>query len=158
MPNGLLWGGQIPFEVGPRVATATAREPRLWQIPVGAAVTALHFLHATSRPERVVDHLYDQQGVLPRQVGRVTVYYADGSTTAMPLIYRQNITDWNSKLGIGEGDLVWQGRRGDGALVTACATEWRNPSPEKPVLAVDVERLGDAVDLYVLAATAQLAR
>ncbi|HID21633.1 MAG TPA: hypothetical protein EYP14_04445 [Planctomycetaceae bacterium] len=116
----------------------------------------MHFLHCTTRPPIVVDHLYDRRGVMPKRVGKYTMTYADGSREVLRLQYRRHITQWNSKL--GAGDIAWQGNRADGALVTVCAWEWVNPHPDRPVASVSMARGSDLVDLIVLGVTARDAR
>ncbi|MDP6353971.1 MAG: carbohydrate-binding family 9-like protein [Planctomycetota bacterium] len=153
-PQGILAANGVPFAIGDQVIVLDKNRPKVWQTPVGGRVRSLHFLHCTTRPPRNVDHLYDRHRVLPGLVGFVIVHYADGSSERVRLLYRRNITQWNSRLGAGECDLAWQGRRKDGALVTLCAWEWLNPHPEKPVAGIDMARTGDKVDLMVLAITA----
>jgi len=103
----------------------------------------------------MVDHIYDRRRVLPGRVARYAVTYADGTAHDIRVNYRYQITHWNSKLGAGDCDLAWQGTRPDGALLTLCAYEWRNPHPGKPVAAIDLVRTGSKVDVIVLAVTAR---
>ncbi|MBM4050700.1 MAG: hypothetical protein FJ279_36850 [Planctomycetes bacterium] len=145
----------MPFEVTGKALVLSAKRPKAWQIPVGGRVAALHFLHCTTRPPKVIDHLYDRNNEMPKLVGRYTVHYEDGSRESLRLTYRGNITDWNSKLGAGECDVAWQGQRPDGALVTLAAWEWLNPQPDKRIAAIDAVRSSDQVNLVLLAVTAK---
>ncbi|MBM4080670.1 MAG: hypothetical protein FJ278_13285, partial [Planctomycetes bacterium] len=77
-PRGPLWSNGVPFEVTGKALVLSAKRPKAWQIPVGGRVAALHFLHCTTRPPKVIDHLYDRNNEMPKLVGRYTVHYEDG--------------------------------------------------------------------------------
>ena len=155
VPRGTLSAAGVPFVIGGQAVALTPDRPKAWQVAVGGKVASLHFLHCTTRPDKVVDHLYDRHRVLPKRVGRYVVTYEDGDRETLSLVYRRNITHWNSKMGAGECDLAWQGCRDDGAVVTLCAWEWPNPHPDKSVTAIDLCRGSAAVDVIVLAVTAK---
>ena len=154
-PQGLLSAAGVAYQIGEGAVVLTPKTPSAWQVQVGGRAKSLHFLHCTTRPPQVVDHIYDRRRVLPGRVGRYVATYVDGSTETLDLHYRRNITQWNSKLGAGECDLAWQGRNADSALVTLCAWEWANPHPDKGIASVDLHRGAGPVDVIVLAITAR---
>ncbi|MCS6862032.1 MAG: family 20 glycosylhydrolase [Abditibacteriales bacterium] len=167
LPSGVQWLRGIPFAVinplqhrgfaGIGLANdedpPTALPSRVYQIPVGAQVKSLFFLHTTSKPRHTAETMYDRAAADPQRIGEYVITYADGTRERVPLLYRKNIVDWNDRLGGSRADIAWLGRTASGALLLLSVWEWQNPHPEKVIHTIDIVSAHTEVRPVVLAVT-----
>jgi len=107
-------------------------------IPVHCRARRLAFLHACNIPknkERL--HFWSKATSMP-PVGKYRINYADGSSCEIPLRYRWNIMDWNSKMGAFKAQIAYAGKTKAGFRIQLLMTEWNNPSPEKVIKNITV--------------------
>lgn len=168
LPSGVQWLGSVPFQIVDRdrnndrdaifLMDDKAREEeelpdRVWQIPVGATVSSLVFLHTTTLPPPGSSTLEDRTKREPGKIGRYVVTYEDGSQEKIDLVFRQNIADWNNRLGTGLAPVVWRGKTEGGALIQICAYEWVNPRPALALRGIDVASARTSVKPVLIAIT-----
>ena len=99
-------------------------------IPVGSTAEGFSFLVAAAPYNSF--RLPAAAGSMA-EVAVLTVRYADGRETAVPLRYRYDIHEWNSFYGGWNARSVLRVNDASGALLTLTSLDWRNPRPEVPV-------------------------
>jgi hypothetical protein len=99
--------------------------PREVRIPLERRAQSLYLLHTAG--------WQTEQG---KEVGRLTVEYADGTQAEQPIIYGLHLRAWNDRLYALEGLPLWRARDASGNLATLRMLHWRNQHPEKPLRAV----------------------
>ncbi|MCC7493480.1 MAG: family 20 glycosylhydrolase [Fimbriimonadaceae bacterium] len=166
VPRGLQWFNGVPFRVlegtNEVVMLAAAGDPpRSWpssarSIGVGSAARALWLLATTSAPTRRTGDIYQRGALYPKLLGRLVVYYADGSTAEVPLSYRREVTDWNAGLPPARGLTAWSGQTAGGAYAMLSQYRWDNPHPEKVIETVDLRALEAPLRLVLVGLTAAL--
>jgi hexosaminidase len=104
---------------------APAPMPREVRIPLNRRAQSLYLLHTAG--------WQTEQG---REVGRLTVEYADGTQAEQPIIYGRHLRAWNDRLYALEGLPLWRARDAEGSLATVRLLHWRNPHPDKLIRAV----------------------
>jgi hypothetical protein len=174
MSPGTQWLGSLasppretPFEIISPARTkgcsciilANANSPkdgppdRAWQIGIGEKAKYLCFLQTTSRPRAVALSAEARYKAEPQKVGWYEITYEDGSKEQVDLVYGKNITDWNTRLGASDVDVVWRGKTRAGALIQVCAYEWKNPKPDVAIRAVDFASTRSEVSPVLIAVT-----
>ncbi len=105
-------------------------------IPVGRKLARAAFLHASGVPSNN-SKLYAHGGfALEPELGYYRIQYADGSMETIPLRFRREIVDWNSRLDAARERRGW-GAMGSNRLNCRLGLlSWENPHPEKEVTAV----------------------
>ena len=102
----------------------------------GIKARGFSVLMTATRPVDPTEFGYHKPRHLPVLL-TATFRYADGSSAKRNFAYRQHYTDWNSEAsGIG-GRFVWRSNDKRGALCNFCALDIDNPSPSKPVKAIE---------------------
>jgi hypothetical protein len=138
LPCGLLQFGQVAFDVRGIVQLAGRRLNRnggqypqqITGIKVAQSCRQLHFLHASGwrSPDGT-------------QIGSYVVHYANGRREDIPIIYGEDLRDWNA-----EGDrstevkravVVWNSTNRALLPVRLFRTTWVNPKPETEIRTLD---------------------
>jgi len=146
MPRGPAVLGGVPFEVNGllRLSGQSAKNnnkpyrDEVKGIPVGKKFTRLHVLHIVS---------YSTSQEAP--YARITLRYADGSATPLPLIYGLHARDWHrpkyeypSALGDPNSKVVWRGEYDatatSGKTLRIFKTTFTNPKPDVEVTEIDL--------------------
>lgn len=147
--NHILNG--VPLKIGGRdghdivvIDNHGALDPRFpseIQIEIGRRAASLVFLHTLTRP---MPWTYSAQLTY---AGTYLIEYEDGTRTAFPIRYKQNILEANSLSARSVGyksSLVtlpaaspaWRGNLVSGESLLLLTAEWVNPFPEKTVRAI----------------------
>ncbi len=102
----------------------------------------LVFIHACGIPANrfALDYLF--ASLETPAIGSYRVVYQDASEVAIPLRYRYNIADWNSRFGPLVSEALYAGETADGTLATFSSWRWRNPFPEKIIREIRLESAG----------------
>jgi lysophospholipase L1-like esterase len=125
-------------------------------IPVQRKARRLAFLHACNIPCNIGALAAWQNATAKPPVAKYQINYADGSSVDMPLLYRWNIMDWNSKTGAFEGQIAYAGKTKAGFRIQLLKTDWDNPSPEKIIESIIVSTAAnDGMSLALFAVSAQ---
>jgi hypothetical protein len=138
LPCGLLQFGQVAFDVrgivqlaGRRLNENGGQYPQeITGIRVAQSCRELHFLHACGwrSPDGT-------------QIGSYVVHYANGLKQVIPIIYGEDLRDWNA-----EGDkstdvkravLAWNSINRASLPVRLFRTTWVNPMPETEIRTLD---------------------
>ncbi|MGO8676669.1 MAG: AAA-like domain-containing protein [Limisphaerales bacterium] len=138
LPCGLLLFGQVAFDVrgivklaGHRLNQSGGQYPyEITGIKVAQNCRQLYFLQACewSAPDGA-------------QIGSYVVHYAGGVKTVIPIVYGEDLRDWNA-----EGDrstevkravLVWNNTNKAGLPVRLFRATWVNPMPETVIQSLD---------------------
>ena len=107
-------------------------------IPVQRKAQRLAFLHACNIPHNSAQLATWQNALAMPPVAKYQINYADGSSHNVPLLYRWNIMDWNSKTGTFEGEIAYAGKTMNGYRIQLLKTDWENPFPEKTIKSITV--------------------
>jgi hypothetical protein len=123
-------------------------------IKVGKAVARLHFLHATAygRGPNVAGsaEYFVEDGTT---IGEYKVHYDDETAESIPVVYGEDVRDWwfgEDEKGPSRGKVAWKAAN-EAAKKYDCGvrlylTTWKNPRPDKKVVAIDyVGRKDDTV-------------
>ena len=101
-------------------------------IPMNIKANALVMLHTSSPPDskkyQMSNHICD----VP-QIGKYVINYMDGTQINIPLLYRDNITDWNSFLSGKNSSIALHEHDAIGNIVSFVKFKWLNPFPEKVI-------------------------
>lgn len=156
LPCGLLQLGEVAFDVrgivqlaSRRLTASGAHYPKeITGIKVAQSCRLLHFLHASG--------WWSPDGT---QIGAYVVHYAKGSQQTIPIVYGEDLRDWNSEgdgsSKVKRGVLVWNSLNRAGQHVRLFRTTWVNPMPETEVTAIDyVSQLAEAAP-FLLGITAE---
>ena len=157
LPPGLLQLGGTLFDVRGVVQLAGkqlqrgGRSPypqRILGIAVSQKCHQLHFLHATGWRTR--------DGT---PIGSYIVHYADGTEQTIPLIYGEDVRDWNagsdSSTELKRGTIVWSGTNKAPLPVRLFELTWLNPSPENEITAIDYLSTMSESAPFLIALTAE---
>lgn len=78
------------------------------------------------------------------EVGEYTLYYEDGTSASIPIVYGKDVRDWwswDKPVDITRGQIAWEGKsaaaRKAGQLVRLYMVTWENPKPDQKVLSID---------------------
>jgi hypothetical protein len=138
LPPGLLQLADTVFDVrgiiqlsGIDLRNAGGRYPeQINGIKVGQNCRRLHFLHATG-----------WQSPDGTRVGSYVVHYAGEEEQVIPIVYGEDVRDWNGSKDqtteVTHGQLVWSAINNAGLHVRLFNTTWVNPMPEKEIVSLD---------------------
>jgi hypothetical protein len=117
-------------------------------IKVGRLCRQLHFLHAAG--------WHSEDGT---RLGSYVVHYADGQEQIIPIVYGEDVRDWNGSSDrateVTHGQLVWSAINNAGFHVRLFKTTWINPMPEKEIVSIDyTSAMADAAP-FLIAITAE---
>jgi hypothetical protein len=107
-------------------------------IAVGARFDTLHILHSTM----FGNAFGTDDGT---EIGAYVVHYADRTEERIPIIYGEDVRDWwrsGDPANPSRSKLAWAGRNeaaGEEDEIRLFASRWKNPHPEKRVMAIDFE-------------------
>jgi hypothetical protein len=157
LPPGLLQLGGTLFDVRGIVQLAGhdlqrtahgAYPPRVMGIPVSQTCHQLHFLHATGWRTR--------DGTL---VGNYIVHYADGKEQTIPIVYGEDVRDWNaggdSSTELKRATIVWSATNKAQLPVRLFKSTWVNPNPEKEITTIDYLSTTSESAPFLIAITAE---
>ncbi len=102
----------------------------------------LVFIHACGIPDNRFALSYQFASLETPEIGRYRVCYQDGGEVEIPLRYRNNIADWNSRFGPLVSETLYAGEASDGTLATFSSWRWRNPFPGKTIREIRLESAG----------------
>jgi hypothetical protein len=157
LPPGLLQLGGTLFDVRGIVQLAGhdlqhtshgAYPPRVMGIPVSQTCHQLHFLHATG--------WHTRDGIL---IGSYIVHYADGKEQAVPIVYGEDVRDWNAggdpSTELKRGTIVWSATNKAPLPVRLFESTWANPYPEKEITTIDYLSTASESAPFLIAITAE---
>jgi hypothetical protein len=164
LPPGLLQLGGTMFDVrgivqlsGRELDRNVAQQPaanrqhypqQIAGIRVNQHCRQLHFLHAAGWRSR--------DGA---RIGSYVVHYADGQEQVIPIIYGEDVRDWNEAFDpstqLKRSSIVWQVTNRAGLPIRLFKTTWVNPMPETEIVSIDyLSAMSDAAP-FVIAITAE---
>jgi hypothetical protein len=158
LPKGVQIFRGIPFDVRGIVQLAGRQmldkgyPSKVPGIHIRQKCTRLHFLHATGWPEKI-----------GRQVGNYVVYFANGHTRIIPIIYGQDVYDWfgrdTGQSGRTGAVLAWtEPPSREGLLQNSrrlFLTSWVNPLPDVQIHTLDYESTMSEAAPFLIAITAE---
>jgi len=109
--------------------TSDARFPKqIAGIVVDAQVAGITFLHTCGWPVN-----------LGQKIGLYRVHYDDGQSVDLPLVYGDNVMEWNCRRphAVLRARVAWRGRTAAGDPALLFSWRWHNPRPRVKVKAVD---------------------
>jgi hypothetical protein len=156
LPPGLLQLADVIYDVrgiiqlsGIELRRVKGQYPRqINGIRVGKLCRRLHFLHAAGwrSPDGT-------------RLGNYVVHYADEQELVIPIIYGEDVRDWNgsndTSTEITHGQLVWSAINNAGLHVRLFATSWVNPMPEKEIVSIDYTSAMANAAPFLVAVTAE---
>ena len=138
LPPGLLQLADVVYDVrgiiqlsGTDLRKAGGHYPeQINGIKIGQRCRQLHFLHAAG--------WHSRDGT---RIGSYVVHYTDGSEEVIPIIYGEDVRDWNGSNDmnseVSHGTMVWSAINNAGLHVRLFKTSWVNPMPEKEIASLD---------------------
>lgn len=156
LPTGLLQFGDLAFDVrgvvqvsGKSLEQAGGKFPRkLVGIQLNQSCRVLQFLQATGWREN--------DGT---KVGSYILHYADGEVVAIPLIYGEDLRDWNADADpsaqLKRASIVWSAINNGNRRVRIFKMAWENPRPDKELTTMDFESAMSEAAPFLLAITAE---
>ena len=138
LPPGLLQLADVVYDVrgiiqlsGTDMRKAGGHYPeQINGIKIGQRCRQLHFLQASG--------WHSPSGT---RVGSYVVHYGDGSDQVIPIVYGEDVRDWNgsgdTNTEITHGTMVWSAINNAGLHVRLFKTTWVNPMPEKEIASLD---------------------
>jgi hypothetical protein len=156
LPPGLLQLADGVFDVrgiiqlsGLELRKRKGRYPeQINGIKVGKVCRQLHFLQAAG--------WHSEDGT---RLGSYVVHYADGQEQIIPIVYGEDVRDWNSSSDrateVTHGQVVWSAINNAGLHVRLFKTTWVNPMPEKEIVSLDyTSAMADSAP-FLIAITAE---
>ncbi|MGH7867578.1 MAG: hypothetical protein ACREP9_08085, partial [Candidatus Dormibacteraceae bacterium] len=136
LPPGLLQLGGTVFDVR-GIVQLSGTEPsarrypqRILGIKIGQSCTQLHFLQAAG--------WHTSDGT---PIGSYIVHFADGRQQTIPIIYGEDVRDWNGNSDPStiqkRGTVVWSGTNRAPFHVRLFKTTWVNPWPDTEITSID---------------------
>jgi hypothetical protein len=156
LPTGILQFGELAFDVrgvvqvsGKGLEAVNGNFPRkLVGIKIDQTCRALQFLQATGWREK--------DGT---RVGAYILHYIDGETVTLPLIYGEDLRDWNADADpsahLTRASIVWSAINNGNRRVRIFKMAWENPRPEKEIATLDFESAMSDAAPFLLALTAE---
>lgn len=151
LPKGLLQLGEVVFDVrgivqlgGKRLLETGGRYPEAVRgIRLEQKGRQLHFLHATGWKAPEGTH-----------VGDYVVHYANGKRETIPLVYGEDLRDWNADsdpaAGLKRGRQVWSAVNNARYRVRLFESTWVNPMPEVLIDSIDcTSTMSDAAPFLI---------
>jgi RNA polymerase sigma factor (sigma-70 family) len=159
VPRGVQKLGCTPFLVGETLVRVRGKNdagpPEAVEgIAIGARFDTLHILHSTM----FGNGFGVEDGT---EIGAYLVRYADKTVDRIPIIYGQDVRDWwrdSDTAEASRGKLAWAGRNeaAEEGEIRLFASEWKNPHPDKRVVAIDFETKDTACAPFLVALTLEL--
>ncbi len=121
-------------------------------IAIGARFDTLHILHST-----MFGNAFGADD--GTEIGAYVVHYADRTAERIPIIYGEDVRDWwrsGDPTNPSRGKLAWAGRNeaaGEDDEIRLFASRWKNPHPEKRVMAMDFESKNTPCAPFLIALT-----
>ncbi len=149
LPKGEITLKGVPFRIADGVVfveTNGPQRPSQVEIPVGAKVDSLVFLHTCSSDTK--PRIPDTFVRVKTPIGLYELLYTDGSTAEIDVEYGWQVAEWNRRfaaplahishrhggyIGTYPSDPAWQGKTSAGEDVTLYGFEWANPNPDKEI-------------------------
>ena len=122
-----------------------ALKPGSAAVEVGRRADMLWLLHAA-------DGYWNNNAAF--EVANLRVRYADGEETVAPLVNTKHLHDWRVAASLSEGWIGWMGGNGRHAPCVLYVWGWRNPRPEQPIAAIEIES-GEKYRYILVAATCE---
>jgi hypothetical protein len=156
LPPGLLQLADVTYDVrgiiqlsGLELRRAGGKYPQqINGISVGKTCRRLHFLHAAG--------WHSPEGT---RLGNYVVHYADGQEQVIPIVYGEDVRDWNgsndSLTETTHSTLVWSAINNAGLHVRLFATAWMNPMPEREIVSIDYTSAMASSAPFLIAITAE---
>jgi hypothetical protein len=156
LPPGLLQLADVVFDVrgiiqlsGLDLRNAGGRYPnQIDGIEVGKACRQLHFLQAAG-----------WQSADGTRIGSYVVHYAGEQEQVIPIVYGEDVRDWNGSSDISKevthGQMVWSAINNAGLHVRLFKTTWVNPMPEKEIVSIDYASAMANAAPFLIAITAE---
>jgi len=156
LPPGLLQLGEVVFDVrgiiqlsGRDLRNAGGRYPeQINGIKVGKLCRQLHFLHAAG--------WHSPDGT---RIGSYVVHYADEQEQIIPVVYGEDVRDWNGSndmsTEVPHGQVVWSAINNAGLHVRLFKTTWVNAMPEKEIVSIDYSSAMANAAPFLVGLTAQ---
>lgn len=156
LPPGLLDLGGTVFDVrgivqlaGLDLRRAGGKYPQqINGIRVGRKCRQLHFLQAAG--------WHSPDGT---QIGAFRVHYAAQPDQLIPIVYGQDVRDWNgssdSATDLTRGQIVWSAINNAGLHVRLFESTWVNPMPEEEIVSVDYTSAMAQAAPFLVALTAE---
>lgn len=158
LPDGKFLWKNIPFVKGRGLLELSRKDgpvslPKSIEgIAVNSMARKIFFLQTTSLKKlkvNTVEHRYKNHEL----IGEYTVKYKDGSTSKIPIKYREQVADWNDYGGCVNSWLAFKTKTKDQFLFQLYALEWDNPSPGKEIESIGIKSADGSVSLTVAAIT-----
>jgi len=156
LPPGLLQLANEVFDVrgivqlsGIELRKARGEYPeQISGIRIARRCRQLHFIHAAG--------WHSPDGT---RVGTYVVHYAGEQQQVIPIIYGEDVRDWNGSndmsTEVTHGQLVWSAINNAGLHVRLFKTTWVNPMPEKEILSMDYTSAMANAAPFMVAITAE---
>jgi RNA polymerase sigma-70 factor (ECF subfamily) len=149
------------FMIGERLIRVRGeRSPELPEavraIAIGARFDTLHILHST-----MFGNAFGADD--GTQIGSYLIRYADGTLARIPIIYGNDVRDWwrsSDSAETSRATLAWAGKNaaaGEEDQIRLFSSQWKNPHPEKRVLAMDLETRNTVCSPFLVALTLERA-
>lgn len=87
---------------------------------------------------------------LDRTIGTITIYYEDGLSNKVDLVYGKNIAAWNDNCTCPNASIAWNSITPKGQKITLRQIEWKNPNPQKRIDHVEIRSAGTEAGLTLL--------
>lgn len=87
------------------------------------------------------------------EVGQLTVTFADGTESVMPLVYGRNCFAFDDQGISSDAPLVWSGRARSGRRISVRTLRWINPDPHKIIQALAISAGKSSASPMLLAIT-----
>lgn len=135
----------IAFEVSGAVLLAGPMNPKgEWpsslKLPINRKAANLVFLMTTG--------WHEEKG---SKVGSIIIRYSNGESTALDLVYGENITSWSDSSATPSAHVGWIGKTPAGEKAVLRMIDWCNPHPDREVQSVEIA--SDAGSPIILAIT-----
>lgn len=156
LPPGLLQLADVVYDVrgliqlsGGDLRKAGGHYPeQINGIKVGQRCRQLHFLQAAG--------WHSPDGT---RLGSYVIHYSDGSEQIVPIVYGENVRDWNGSSDtdteVTRGTMVWSAINNAGLHVRLFKATWVNPMPEKEIVSLDYTSAMANAAPFLLAITAE---
>lgn len=156
LPPGLLLLGDVVFDVrgviqlsGLDLRNAGGRFPQeINGIKIRKLCSQLHFLQAAG--------WHSPDGT---RVGSYIIHYAGGQDQVIPIIYGEDVRDWNGSIDpsadITHGVVVWSAINNANLHVRLFKTSWVNPMPENELISIDYTSAMANAAPFLIAITAE---
>ena len=156
LPPGLLELADVLYDVrgiiqlsGVDLRNGGGRYPeQINGIRIRKTCRQLHFLHAAG--------WHSPDGT---RIGAYVVHYADEHEEVIPIVYGEEVRDWNgsndTNTEIAHGQVVWNAINNSGLHVRLFSTTWMNPRPEMEIVSIDYTSSMAKAAPFLIAITAQ---